>query len=134
MQCLLWTNDFQDAQKARHRGTCCLDIFVHIIVGVGLENIEPGGRNSINFQTEPAGAFFFFGLKYKGEQGARAVCAPSKSALGKGFICAQTRTSSARQKVMRHGRPLLIGMLRGTHQSQLIETGICFLCLTMIYT
>ena len=39
------------------------------------ENIEPGGANSINnYQPEP-GAHLF--ITNKGEQGARAGCAPS---------------------------------------------------------
>ena len=48
--------------------------------GADLENVEPGGENSINYQTEPGGANVFFGLTYKGEQGACVACAPSKSA------------------------------------------------------
>ena len=48
--------------------------------GADPENVEPGGANGKNYQTEPGGANLFFGLTYKGEQGACAGCAPSKSA------------------------------------------------------
>ena len=37
--------------------------------GADPENVEPGGANNINYQTEPGGANLFFGLTYKGEQG-----------------------------------------------------------------
>ena len=37
--------------------------------GADPENVEPGGANSKNYQTEPGGADLFFGLAYKGEQG-----------------------------------------------------------------
>ena len=37
--------------------------------GADPENVEPGGANSNNYQTEPGGANLFFGLTYKGEQG-----------------------------------------------------------------
>ena len=37
--------------------------------GADPENVEPGGANSINYQTEPGGANLFFSLAYKGEQG-----------------------------------------------------------------
>ena len=33
------------------------------------ENIEPGGANSIKYQTEPGGANLIFGITYKGEGG-----------------------------------------------------------------
>ena len=44
--------------------------------GADPENVEPGGANSINYQTEPegGGANSFFGLIYKDEQGACAGC------------------------------------------------------------
>ena len=37
--------------------------------GADPENVEPGGANSINYQTEPGGVDLFFGLTYKSEQG-----------------------------------------------------------------
>ena len=39
------------------------------VPGADPENVEPGGANSKNHQTEPGGANLFFGLTYKGEQG-----------------------------------------------------------------
>ena len=38
------------------------------------------GRKQLKYQTKPRGANVLFGLIYKGEQGACAGCAPSKSA------------------------------------------------------
>ena len=37
--------------------------------GADPENIEPGGANSKNYQTEPGAVNLFFGLTYKVEQG-----------------------------------------------------------------
>ena len=56
--------------------------------GADPENVEPGGANCINYQSEPGrgGANLFFGLTYKGEQGACAGCAPSKSAPGDCYL------------------------------------------------
>ena len=44
--------------------------------GADPENVEPGGANSKNYQTEPGGAYLCFGLTYKGEHGGRAPGAP----------------------------------------------------------
>ena len=37
--------------------------------GADPENVEPGGANSVNYQTEPGGATLFFCLTYKAKQG-----------------------------------------------------------------
>ena len=41
------------------------------LAGADPENVEPGGANCINYQSEPGrgGANLFFGLTYKGKQG-----------------------------------------------------------------
>ena len=38
--------------------------------GADPENIEPGGANSIKYQTEPGAADYVLSTRYKGEQGA----------------------------------------------------------------
>ena len=60
----------------------CIVSWITPYTGADPENVEPGGANSINYQTEPeGGANLFFGLIYKDEQGGRAPGAPpSKSA------------------------------------------------------
>ena len=45
--------------------------------GADPENVEPGGANSINYQTEQGGATLFFCLTYKGEQGGVRRVHPS---------------------------------------------------------
>ena len=52
------------------------------IPGADPENVEPGGANSINCQTEQGGAtyMYFFVLHIRANRGACAGCAPSKSA------------------------------------------------------
>ena len=39
-----------------------MDQFEPLFTGADPENVEPGGANTINYQTEPKGANLFFGL------------------------------------------------------------------------
>ena len=53
---------------------------VNAIPGADPENVEPGGANSINYQTEPGAQIYFLVLHIRPNRGRAPGAPPSKSA------------------------------------------------------
>ena len=88
-----------------------------VYAGADPENVEPGGANSINYQTEPGrggGANLFFGLTYKGERGGRAPGAPPSKSAPELDICKRLSACVKWEIEIIHGNIILETLTRLT--------------------